>query len=394
VWAKKSTICFPSSLTSLSSLCSISQARPVTAGYMHAALQLAEQGRGRTSPNPAVGAVLVRGGDVVGRGFHTWAGVDHAEIVALRQAGDAARGAILYITLEPCSHHGRTRPCADALIEAGVARVVAAMQDPNPLVSGKGFERLRAAGVEVILDEEHAAEAERLNEPFVHFMRTGLPLVTIKAALTLDGKIAAPQDNLGWITSEIARADVQKVRHFSDAILTGLGTVLQDDCLLTDRSGLERSRPLLRIVLDSQLRIPLQSKMITSAKDDVLVVGTSAAPKERQTALERAGARVLIADGPGGRTDPRKVVEHLAKELYLSLMIEAGSKVNWTMLDSQIADKVLFYYAPKILGGMKSLPVAGGQGRQRRIDAILLKRLTVHPVSKDEFAVEAYIVKS
>lgn len=361
---------------------------------MREALELAGQGRGRTSPNPAVGAVLVRDGTVVGRGFHTWAGVDHAEILALREAGDAARGATLYITLEPCSHCGRTRPCADALVEAGVRRVIAAMQDPNPLVSGKGFERLRAAGIEVTLDQEHAAQAERLNEPFVHFMRTGLPLVTIKAALTLDGKIAAPQDNLGWITSEVARADVQKVRHFSDAILTGLGTVVQDDCLLTDRSGLERSRPLLRIVLDSQLRIPLHSKMITSAKEDVLVVGTSAAPKERRAALERAGVRVLIADGPGGRTDPRKVVEYLAKERYLSLMVEAGSKVNWTMLDSQIADKVLFYYAPKILGGMKSLPVAGGQGRQRRIDAILLERLTVHPVSKDEFAVEAYIVKS
>lgn len=362
--------------------------------YMHTALELAEQGRGRTSPNPAVGAVLVRDGAIVGRGFHTWAGVNHAEIVALHEAGDAARGATLYITLEPCSHHGRTRPCADALIEAGVSRVVAAMQDPNPLVSGKGFERLRAAGIDVALDEEHVAQAECLNEPFIHFMRTGLPLVTIKAALTLDGKIAAPQDNVGWITSEIARADVQKVRHFSDAILTGLGTVLQDDCLLTDRSGLERSRPLLRIVLDSQLRLPLHSKMITSSKDDVLVVGTSAAPNERRTALERAGVRVLIADGPGGRTDPRKVIEYLAKERYLSLMVEAGSKVNWTMLDLQIADKVLFYYAPKILGGMKSLPVAGGQGRQRRIDAILLERLTVHPVSKDEFAVEAYIVKS
>lgn len=361
---------------------------------MREALELAERGRGRTSPNPAVGAVLVRNGTVVGRGFHTWAGIDHAEIAALREAGDAARGATLYITLEPCSHHGRTKPCADALIEAGVGRVVAAMQDPNPLVSGKGFERLRAAGIEVTLDQEHTAQAERLNEPFVHFMRTGLPLVTIKAALTLDGKIAAPQDNLGWITSDVARADVQRVRHFSDAILTGIGTVLQDDCLLTDRSGLERSRPLLRIVLDSQLRIPLHSKMITSATGDVLLVGTSAAPEKRRTALERAGIRVLIADGPGGRTDPRQLIEYLAKERYLSLMVEAGSKVNWTMLDSQIADKVLFYYAPKILGGMKSLPVAGGQGRQRRIDAILLERLTVHPVSKDEFAVEAYIAKA
>jgi diaminohydroxyphosphoribosylaminopyrimidine deaminase/5-amino-6-(5-phosphoribosylamino)uracil reductase len=272
--------------------------------------------------------------------------------------------------------------------------VIAPLADPNPQVSGQGFAKLREAGVEVILDETHTSEAVRLNEGFVHFMRTGRPLVTIKAALTLDGKIAAPQDNYGWITSEVARAQVQQVRHLSDAILTGLGTVLQDDCLLTDRSGRERSRPLLRIVLDSQLRIPLTSKMVTSVKNDLLVVGTSAAPAERKKALEAAGAQVLIADGPGGRTDPNKVLDYLAKERYLSLMVEAGSKVNWAMLDTQIADKVLFYYAPKILGGLQSLPVAGGKGRLRRADAILMERLTVHSVSKDEFAVEAYVSKS
>jgi diaminohydroxyphosphoribosylaminopyrimidine deaminase/5-amino-6-(5-phosphoribosylamino)uracil reductase len=361
---------------------------------MEEALQLAERGRGLTSPNPAVGAVLVRDGTVVGRGFHTWAGVDHAEIMALKEAGEAARGSTLYVTLEPCSHHGRTKPCVDALIEAGVGRVVAAMQDPNPRVRGQGFERLRSTGITVVLDEEHRPAAQRLNEAFIHFMTTGRPLVTIKAALTLDGKIAAPQDNLGWITSEIARADVQLIRHFSDAILTGLGTVLEDDCLLTDRSGRERSRPLLRIVLDSQLRIPLHSRMIASAKGDVLVVGTSAAPRQRREALEGVGVRVLIADGQGGRTDPRAVIAYLAEERYLSLMVEAGSKVNWTMLDSQMADKILFYYAPKILGGLKSLPVAGGAGRMRRADAILLERVTVHPISTDEFAVEAYVVKS
>ncbi len=361
---------------------------------MQEALQLAEQGCGMTSPNPAVGAVIVRDGSVVGRGFHTWAGVDHAEIVALRQAGEAARGAILYVTLEPCSHQGRTKPCVDALIKAGIARVVAAMQDPNPQVSGEGFNRLRQAGIEVIIDHESTAAAERLNEPFIHFMRTGKPLVTVKAALTLDGKIAAPQDNVGWITSEIARADVQQVRHFSDAILTGYGTVLEDDCLLTDRSGRERSRPLLRIVLDSQLRIPLTSKMVTSANGDVMVVGTSAAHHERRKALEDAGIQVFIADGSNGRTDPRQVIDYLAKKRYLSLMVEAGSKVNWSMLDSHMADKILFYYAPKILGGLKSLPVAGGPGRMNRADALLLERVTIHPISKDEFAVEAYVVKS
>jgi diaminohydroxyphosphoribosylaminopyrimidine deaminase/5-amino-6-(5-phosphoribosylamino)uracil reductase len=361
---------------------------------MQQALELANQGRGRTSPNPAVGAVLVRGGTVVGRGFHVYSARDHAEIGALREAGENARDATLYVTLEPCSHQGRTGPCADALISAGVKRVEAAMQDPNPLVAGKGFQKLRQAGVEVSLNSEYTAAAEKLNEPFVHFMRTGRPLVTIKAALTLDGKIAAPQDNFGWITSEVARADVQLVRHYSDAILTGLGTVLEDDCLLTDRSGLERSRPLLRIVLDSQLRIPLTSKIVTSAHGDVLVVGTSAAPTERRKALEAAGIQVFIADGHGGRTDPRKVIDFLAAQEFLSLMVEAGSHVNWTMLDSQIADKVFFYYAPKILGGMKSIPVAGGPGRMRRVDAIMLERVTVHPVSTDEFAVEAYVSKN
>ncbi len=361
---------------------------------MDEALRLAGAARGLTSPNPTVGAVVLKDSQVVGRGAHTWAGVDHAEIVALREAGEAARGSTLYVTLEPCSHQGRTAPCVDAIIRAGVARVVAPMPDPNPLVSGKGFERLREAGIDVVIDHDSAAAAERLNEPFIHFMRTGLPLVTVKAALTLDGKIAAPQDNLGWITSETARAHVQQVRHYSDAILTGIGTVLEDDCLLTDRSGRERSRPLLRIVLDSQLRIRLDSKMVRSAEGDVLVVGTSAAPERRKKALEEAGIQVLIADGQGGRTDVRKVLEYLAQKKYLSLMVEAGSKVNWTMLDLHLADKIFFYYAPKILGGLKSLPVAGGQGRMRRADAILLDRLTVHPVSTNEFAVEAYVVKS
>ena len=360
---------------------------------MEEALRLAEQARGLTSPNPTVGAVVVRDGQIVGRGAHTWAGVDHAETIALREAGEAARGADLYVTLEPCSHHGRTAPCVQAIIDAGISRVIAPLQDPNPLVSGKGFERLRTSGVEVVHDDQHAATAQRVNESFIHFMRTGLPLVTVKAALTLDGKIAAPQDNLGWITSDVARADVQQVRHYSDAILTGIGTVLEDDCLLTDRSGRERSRPLLRIVLDSQLRIPLDCKMVSSTNGDVLVVGTSAAPEKRKKALEHAGVQVLIADGAGGRTDIRKVLDYLAQQKYLSLMVEAGSKVNWTFLDSNLADKILFYYAPKILGGLKSLPVAGGQGRMRRVDAILLERLTVHPISKNEFAVEAYVVK-
>ena len=363
------------------------------ADFMQQAVELAEQGAGRTSPNPAVGAVIVRDDQVIGRGFHTWAGVEHAEVVALRDSGDAAQGATMYVTLEPCCHHGRTGPCVDAIINAGIGKVIAAMQDPNPLVSGEGLRKLAEAGVQVIVDGSHGAQAAKLNEPFVHYMKTGLPLVTVKSAVTLDGKIAAPQDNEGWITSETARRHVQQLRHNADAILTGIGTVLNDDCLLTDRSGSERSRPLLRIVLDSQLRLPLTSKMVGTAQGDVLVVGTSAASPQRRKALESRGVRVLIADDPNGRTDIRAVVALLAHERYLSLMVEAGSKVNWAFLDSGVADKIFFYYAPKILGGLESLPVAGGIGRRRRADAILMGDVNVHSISKDEFAVEAWVLK-
>jgi diaminohydroxyphosphoribosylaminopyrimidine deaminase / 5-amino-6-(5-phosphoribosylamino)uracil reductase len=277
------------------------------------------------------------------------------------------------------------------LIRAGVARVVAAIEDPNPLVSGQGFRRLRDAGIVVEMATEFADEAAHLNEAFLHAMRTGLPLVTLKAALTLDGKIAAPEDNTGWITSERARAHVQHIRHNSDAILTGIGTVLADDCLLTDRTGLERSRPLLRIVADSTLRIPLDSRIVRSAAGDVAILTTSAASEERRRALEYRGVRVLTVDGPGGRTDLRKLLEYLASDQYRSLMIESGSKLNWAALEVGIVDKIFFYYAPKILGGLQSLPVAGGTGKLRRTDAIQLSRVKLHSIPPDEFAVEAYV---
>jgi diaminohydroxyphosphoribosylaminopyrimidine deaminase/5-amino-6-(5-phosphoribosylamino)uracil reductase len=363
------------------------------AGYLREALDLARQGDAQTSPNPLVGAVLVRDGQAVGRGFHTWAGVKHAEILALGEAGERARGATLYINLEPCCHRGRTGPCTAALIEAGVARVVAALEDPNPLVAGDGLRQLRAAGIQADIATAFSAEAEKLNEAFVHFMRTRLPLVTLKTALTLDGKIAAPDDNRGWITSEKARADVQLLRHRSDAILTGIGTVLADDCLLTDRSGLPRSRPLLRIILDSRLRLPLDSQMVRSADGDVLAVGTSAAPAERRKALEEHGVRVLTLDGRDGRSDLRAAIDAVAQRQYLSVLIEAGAKVNWAALETGVADKVFFYYAPKILGGLESLSMAGGVGRRRRADAIRIHRTELHRIAPDEFAVEGYIVK-
>jgi len=360
--------------------------------FMREALDLARKGRTLASPNPMVGAVVVRDGQVVGRGFHTYAGVDHAEVLALAEAGEKARGATVYLNLEPCSHHGRTPPCVDALIEAGVARVVAPLTDPNPMVAGEGFQKLRAAGIEVEMAGEFAAEAAKLNESFLHFMRTGRPLVTLKTAITLDGKISAPDDNTGWITSERARAHVQQVRHDHDALLTGIGTVLADDPLLTDRAGLPRGRPLLRIVMDSLLRLPLDSKMAKSVSgNDLVVVTTSASSPERRKALEARGVRVLVFDGPGGRADLRSVIDWLARQKYLSLMIEAGSKLNWTALESGAVDRIFFYYGPKILGGLEALPLAGGIGRRRRADAIRIHGITIHPIPPDEFAVEGYL---
>ncbi|WP_238325943.1 bifunctional diaminohydroxyphosphoribosylaminopyrimidine deaminase/5-amino-6-(5-phosphoribosylamino)uracil reductase RibD [Bryobacter aggregatus] len=361
--------------------------------YMRAALDLAREAMGQTSPNPSVGCVIVRDEVVVGRGAHYYAQRDHAEIVALAMAGETARNADVYVTLEPCSHQGRTGPCAEALISAGVRRVIAAMQDPNPLVAGMGFTRLRQAGIEVVIDHAAGVEAARINEPFLHYMRTQRPLVTLKSAVTLDGKIAAPEDNEGWITSISARTHVQSLRHHTDVMITGIGTVLADDCMLTDRTGIPRSRPLLRVVLDSQLRLPLSSRMVHTGEPSVMVATTTASSVERRNALEAKGVEVVVFDAANGRVSLELLVQELGRRKYLSAMIEAGSKVNWAALDSEVVDKIFFYYAPKILGGLQSLPVAGGLGRRRRADAIQMRDIRLHPVAPEEFAVEGWVQK-
>lgn len=358
---------------------------------MEEALELAYRGRALASPNPMVGAVLVNQGSVVGRGFHTYDGRKHAEILALDEAGERARGSTLYINLEPCCHQGRTAPCADALIAAGIRRVVAPMEDPNPQVSGKGFARLAAADVQVDRAPEFEERARRLNEAFARFIRTGRPLVTLKTAITLDGKISAPDDNTGWITSERARAHVQQVRHDHDAILTGIGTVLADDCLLTDRTGLPRRLPLLRVVVDSQLRLPLDSRIVQSFEQDLVVATTSAAAPSRRKALEERGIAVVTLDGPGGRVDLEAVVRWLGEQKKTSAILEAGAKLNWAALEADVVNKVLLYYAPKILGGMESLPLAAGPGKRSRSSAIVLHDLRTFPVAPDEFVVEAYL---
>jgi diaminohydroxyphosphoribosylaminopyrimidine deaminase/5-amino-6-(5-phosphoribosylamino)uracil reductase len=363
--------------------------------WMERALGLAEESVGLASPNPAIGCVLVKGDAVVGEGFHVYSDRDHAEIVALKQAGEQARGATAYVTLEPCSHHGRTPPCADALIEAGVARVVAAVRDPNPQVSGRGLDRLQAAGVSLTIGVKEAA-ARRINEAFAKFIRTRRPFVTLKAGLTLDGRIAPPRTkdhvpsgSTHWITGDRSREMVQELRHAADAILTGIGTILNDDPLLTDRSGRQRRRPFLRVVLDSSLRLSLDSQLVRTANQDVLVFHTKAAP-ERAKALKARGILVerLAADPVSGRVPLRTVIDRLAEMEMIGVMLEGGSEINSSALAAQIVDKLFLFYAPVIYGD-DAVPVV----RSLEANTYFSTRLgsyRLHELGED-FGVEGYI---
>jgi diaminohydroxyphosphoribosylaminopyrimidine deaminase/5-amino-6-(5-phosphoribosylamino)uracil reductase len=369
--------------------------------FLRRALELAQNSFGLASPNPNVGAVLVNGDGIVGEGFYRYDGLKHAEILAMEQAGEKSRGATLYINLEPCSHQGRTGPCADALIAAGVTRVVASMADPNAVVSGRGFARLRQAGVQVvsgILEEE----ARSLNDAFAKYIRYHLPLVTLKAGMTLDGKIAPPPEDLsgapaaggptgGWITSDEARAHVQQLRHQHDAILVGVGTVIADNPLLTDRSSLPRRRPLLRVIVDSHLRMPLDSRVTQTATNDVLVFCSFAEENKKQQLREHGIEVEQVAPaGADGRPDLQAICHRLAKREITSVMIEGGALVNWTALASGVADKVFLYYAPKILAGTGSVPFAAGPGFRKMSEAAHLKSFRLHRFGED-FAVEGYL---
>lgn len=322
--------------------------------WMQAALLLARQGVGLASPNPTVGCVIVRDYRIVGRGFHQYAQRDHAEVVALAEAREAARGATVYVTLEPCSHYGRTGPCARALIEAGVARVVAATSDPNPQVAGSGFKMLRQAGIDVSVGLL-AAEARELNDAFAHFIRHRTPLVSLKIAATLDGAIAPPPgthpERASFpITGPTAHARVQQLRHAHDALLTGIGTVVADDPLLTDRSSLPRRRPLLRIVLDSQLQMPLTSRILVGVNDDLLVV-TRSEDHTRRQALTARGARILAIDAQAdGGISLRALTKYLGEQSITSVMVEAGARLNRSVLAADLVDKLYLFQAPRFLG--------------------------------------------
>jgi diaminohydroxyphosphoribosylaminopyrimidine deaminase/5-amino-6-(5-phosphoribosylamino)uracil reductase len=320
---------------------------------MEHALELARKGIGLASPNPTVGCVIIRDGAILGEGFHQYDWRDHAEIVALKQAGEKARGATMYVTLEPCSITGRTGPCAEAVIGAGITRVVAAMQDPNPKVSGGGFARLRSAGIEVETGV-HEAEAQRLNQAFAHWIATKRPFVTLKSALTLDGQLALPKKRGSmkqeWITSEESRAEVHRMRHASDALLTGIGTILADDPLLTDRSGLPRRRRLLRVVLDGKLRVPLNSRVVKTADDDLLIFTTASLKSTKARKLQTLGVDVVPMKSRRGKIDLTAVLKELGKREILSVLLEAGPQLNGAALSEALVQRLVLFYAPKLAG--------------------------------------------
>lgn len=349
---------------------------------MRRALALAERARGLTSPNPLVGAVLVRDGEVVGEGFHAVAGGPHAEIEALAAAGERARGATLYLTLEPCVHHGRTPPCVPALATAGIRRAVVAIQDPNPLVSGRGLQALRAAGIEVAVGVL-APEAGAQNRIFFTAMRRGRPHVTLKAAMTLDGKIADREGGSRWITGEAARGLAHRLRSEADAIVVGARTVLCDDPELTVRLDRPWPREPFRVVLDSGARTPPGARLITAgAPARALIAVGAAAPAERIERLQAGGATVIRLPGRDGRVDPGALLADLFARDVRAVLVEGGGEVHAAFLDAGLVDRVVVFLAPRLLGGRDAPTVIEGRGRTLQ-DAVPLGDLSVRKVGRD-----------
>jgi diaminohydroxyphosphoribosylaminopyrimidine deaminase/5-amino-6-(5-phosphoribosylamino)uracil reductase len=319
--------------------------------FLKRALDLAQRGVALTHPNPMVGAVLVKNNRVIGEGFHAYEKRDHAEIVALKKAGEKTTGSSLFVTLEPCCRIGRTGPCTKAIIAAGIKRVYAAMEDPNPAVAGRGFAELKGAGIKVHLLENFRERAEALNEDFAKWIRTGLPFVTLKTALTLDGQIASRARSTTWITSAPSLKEVQRLRHQADVLLTGIGTVLTDNPRMSDRTGQPRRRRLLRAIVDSRLRTPLRSKLVKSAQNgDVIVFTTQRADSPKARALTRAGVEVFQVRSSNGHVDLRAVIRELGRREMLNVLLEAGAELNGAALQSGIVDKMILFYAPKIMG--------------------------------------------
>jgi len=355
---------------------------------MTLALRLAAKGQGTASPNPMVGAVVVRQDRIIGQGFHLRPGTPHAEIHALRQAGEQARGATLYVTLEPCCHlEKRTPPCVPQILRSGVRRVVIAMQDPNPSVKGKGAAALRRAGLSVTVGVARA-EAETLNKAYCHWMKTGRPYVTFKAGMTLDGKLATATGESRWITGEASRQEVHQLRCRVDAVLTGVGTVLADDPALTARKGpwleqLTRRQPL-RIVVDSRLRTPLKAQVLTQQeKAKTMIATTAAASAARRSALQRKGIEILTLPSLQGRVSLPALLKQLGRRGIMSLLVEGGSEVNAAMLKAKLVDHIRLYMAPLLLGGQNAKGVIGGESPARLAGAVRLRHVVTRSLGND-----------
>lgn len=351
--------------------------------YMRRALELAALALGRTSPNPVVGAVIVKDGHIVGEGYHQKAGTPHAEVHALRQAGVQAAGATIYVTLEPCSHYGRTPPCADALIAAGVKKVVIACLDPNPQVAGRGMKKLIAAGVETelgILQEE----ARLLNEAFFKYILTSRPFVAIKTAMTLDGKIASKTGDSRWITSPDARNYVHQLRNTYDAILVGIGTVLHDDPLLNTRLEADDTRDPVRVIIDSKLDLPLDSQIVRSSKEQRSMVFCSAgADVKKQASLEDYACEIIRLESDETFLPMESVLDYLGSIGVCSLLVEGGGQINASLLEGHLVDKVYSFIAPKIIGGSDAPSPVGGQGLKLMQEAWELHSIDVKRFARD-----------
>lgn len=358
--------------------------------YMQMALDLAAQGTGFTSPNPLVGAVVVKGQKVVGRGYHERFGGPHAEVNALHQAGDQARGATLYVTLEPCNHTGKTPPCTEKILAAGIRRVVVAMTDPNPGVKGGGNAYLRHSGIDVLDGLEEEA-ARRQNAFFIKHIRTGLPFVILKCAATLDGRIATRTGDAHWVSGPQSRQFVHELRHTVDAILVGVDTVKTDDPSLTTRLPDGNGCDPTRIILDTHLSIPLNARVLTQASNAATIIVTG--PEVSDTARREViagGARVLTCACRDNRIDMAALMETLGAEGIASVLVEGGSRVSGSALRAGIVDKIYFFYAPKLLGGDDGVPISRGPGQERMQDCLNVEGVTVHRFGSDVM-IEGYL---
>lgn len=357
--------------------------------YMKKALALARRGRGRTSPNPMVGAVIVKDGSIIGRGYHVKAGEQHAEIAAIEGAHGDLDGATLYVTLEPCCHHGRTPPCTERITQSGFARVVVAMRDPNPLVSGNGLERLQQAGIAVaegVLEDR----ARKLNEAYIKYITTGRPFVILKCAMTLDGKIATRTGHSKWITGEKARRRVHRLRDQVDAILIGVDTVINDDPRLTTRLPGKPGKDPIRVILDSTARTPLGCAVLTeSSSAPTLIATLGSADPSRKAGLAKAGAVILEVDEKDARVGLGALMDELGRREITSVMVEGGAAVFTSALQAGIVDKALFFVAPKIVGGEGAKSPVGGRGVERIDDALKLRDLRVRKFGED-ILIEGY----